>query len=190
MEAVPWCFGSFMLLGTLYLLVTSFFGGSADWAGGLADGVDNALEGVGIDLIPDAGADVGGSKGVGCGLIAAFAAGFGLVGMTTNLLGAGVIASILWSVPAGAVFGALYFGLMRFLQKQLASSSASGEELVGRRARVTINTPPGEVGQVSITVAGEWKTFPAVEVERKPLSREDNVEIVGFEGGRVFVKKL
>ncbi len=189
LNLIPWCFGSIMVFGVGYLLLTLAFGEVAEAAGGLLEGADGILEGFGIDLFPEStpGEDTG--KGLSCGLIAAFLAGFGVIGTLASLFGAGAGLSILVALVSGVLFGGLYFAFVGFLTRQEATTSSSVSDLIGSTARVTTRTPAGGTGEAFLEVRGQRKRYPIREVNGLPLARGDLVEVERFEGGTLFVAK-
>lgn len=188
-DTLLWCFGSLMIGGFAYLLLSLLVGEVSEAAEGLFENLDSLFEGIGLDLLPEIGAETPAGKGIGCSTIAAFITGFGITGFASSLLGAGVILSIILSFLAGGVFGALYIGAMSFLYKQQATSTIEASDFEGLSARVTINIPAGEIGQVALTVGGQQMTYPAVEVNRKQLFRDESVKVIRIEGGRLLVEK-
>ncbi len=185
---LTWCFGSIMILGVGYLILTLVFGEIADAAGGVLESVDGLLEGAGIDVLPEA-AEGTGAGGLSCGLIAAFFTGFGVVGTLSALLGAATGGSLLLAALSGLVFGGVYFALAALLVRQQATSALRQSDLIGAVARVTTRTPPGQVGEAFLELRSQRKRYAIREVESKELTRGDLVEVVRQEGGTLFVRK-
>jgi membrane protein implicated in regulation of membrane protease activity len=186
---LPWVFGGLMVLSGGFLIISLIVGEIAEGAGDALDGLDNLLEGAGIDLIPDNLQLGEEQKGIGCTSIAAFLTGFGAAGLVASLNHLGTVASILAALVFGLVAGGLYVVLMGFISRQQANTTIGITDFVGLKGRMTVGMSAGKVGQVALTVRGEMKTFPAVETTGEALNKGDAVEIVNLEGGRLYVKK-
>ncbi len=190
LNLIPWCFGSIMVLGVGYLLITLVFGEVAEAAGGLLEGVEGTLEGLGLELFPETAAGDETGKGISCGLIAAFLAGFGVLGTLASLFGAGAGISILAALVSGIFFGGLYFAFIGFLTRQEASTALKVSDLIGSTARVTTNTPAGQTGEAFLEVRSQRKRYPIRELHGQALARGDLVQVERLEGGTLFVVKL
>jgi membrane-bound ClpP family serine protease len=186
---IPWFFAAVMAIGVGYLLLSLIFGEVAEAGGGLLESLDGALEGVGVDIFPEAleGQD---GKGVGCGIIAAFLAGFGVVGLVADLQGAHLLVSIGLATAAGALFGGVFFAGMTFLVKQEVSGTLRTADLEGLTARVTIQTPPGKTGEAFVVVKNQRRRYPIREINNQALERDDLVKVVSSEGVYLYVEKL
>ncbi len=186
---IPWCFGSIMLFGVGYLLLTLIMGEIAEFGGGLLEGLDGILEGFGIDIFPESVSASGAEgKGISCGLIAAFLAGFGVTGVISSIAGLGVLASIALSLLSGILAGGLYFGLAFLLIGQEASTFSRNQDLIGQQARMTTNTAAGEMGEAMLEVRGTRKKYAVLGLDESPLQRGDVVEIERIEGATLYVR--
>jgi hypothetical protein len=192
-EFVPsmafWTFGAIALIGVVFLLLTFIFGELSEGLGGIFEGLDGAFEGLGLDFFPESVEIGDGSGGVGCGIVAAFMAGFGLIGLAVTMMGGGAGASLLAAVVSGVLAGGLYFGLMSFLIGQQSSSTIEVADFTGRMARVSTNVPRGDIGDGFLELRGQRNRYPLREVQGKALKRGDLVIVERFEGGILFVRK-
>jgi membrane protein implicated in regulation of membrane protease activity len=179
-------FLAIMLVGLLYLLLMIF--------GGLGDvfqlDIEGALEGTGLDsLLGLAGAaDSGEASGLGCGVIAAFLAGFGAVGLAGTVAGWNPFLLLAAAVAFGWVLGRAVVALLRFVYRQQSTDVFHNEDLIGTSARVTINSAPGKTGEVLVEL-GEVRKYPVQELSGAALQRGDTVEIVAVSGRFLQVKK-
>ncbi|MBZ0298004.1 MAG: YqiJ family protein [Anaerolineae bacterium] len=176
-----------MLTGLLYLLLMIFSG-----IGEVADfGIDGALESTGLDAVfgldLDAG-DTGEVSGLGCSVIAAFLAGFGVVGLVGSLLHWSLLLIILCAVAFGLLVGRLVVRILRFVYSQQSTEVYSAQDLVGSSGRVTINSGAGQTGEVLIE-SGQILKYPIKEVSGAELKRGDTVEVVAVQGRFLHVKK-
>lgn len=178
-------FGGMMVVGLLYLLLM-IFGGMSE---ALDFGVDGALESVGLDSVFGlAEVDAGEATGLGCSVLAAFLAGFGAVGLTGSVLN--------WS-PLVLMALALLFGwllargvavFMRFVFDQQSTEVYSIDTMIGKSARITIDSPAGKTGEAMIE-DGQVLKYPVKEINGQALKRGDIVEVVDINGRFLQVKK-
>jgi len=78
--------------------------------------------------------------------------GFGAIGAT---LGYGALASSLFGIAGGIIFGALVFYFGRFLYRQQSSSSVSEQDLIGRTAQVVVPIHANQIGQIACRIGEE-----------------------------------
>jgi len=188
---LPWIFGIVAVVGAGFLLLSEFVGEVAEVSGDIMEGLDGMLEGVGIDLIPDALWDheTGGIKGIGCSSIAAFMTGFGAVGLISSINDDPAFVSILWGLFAGVSLGVIYIGVTTFIARQQSNSIIQVSDIIGLKGSATIDSKAGEIGQVAVVIRGTMKAYPAVEENGAELHRNDPVTITKLQGGRLYVKK-
>lgn len=182
---MEWIFLSIMLVGLLYLLVM-IFGGTLNM---LDLEVDGLLAQIGLDAVfgldTDGGSD---ATGLGCGVIAAFLAGFGAVGLTGTAGGWNPLALLLGAVLFGWLLARAVTGLLRFVLAQQSTDVFHNETLIGLTGRVTIASAAGKVGEAMVE-QGEIRKYPIREINGAALHRNDIVEIVGISGRFLQVKK-
>lgn len=178
-------FGAMLVFGVGYLLLMII--------GGIGNATDFGIDGIFHDLHLDAlfalDADTTGEiTGIGCSVIAAFAAGFGAVGLTATRLGWNTIIALVISLMLGYL---LAFAVSRFMVFVMASQSTerfSSQDLIGFSARVTINTASGQTSEVMVE-EGQTLKYAAKEINGAELKRGDIVQIVDVEGTFLRVKK-
>ena len=165
---LPYIFGAITLAGVLYFIYSLFFGG---------DGVD--------------GGDIGDASSDGnftLMVAAAFAAGFGAVGLLGTLSGWALLTTLAFGLVFGLVIGRVVLSALRFVMRQQSTSVAHVDGLIGSSARVTIDTPEGVISEAM--VEGEYvQKYAIKEVNGAALHRGDVVEVVNAEGSVLFVKK-
>lgn len=178
-------FGIIMLVGLAYLLLMI--------AGGGGESLDLGMDGV-LESSPLGGLfglespDAGEAGGLGCGVIAAFLAGFGAVGLTGTLAGWNALVILGAALAFGLVLGRLVIGLLRFVIAQQGTRVFSSDDLIGLSGRVTIDSPAGKTGEV-ILEGEQVLKYPVKEVNDAPLKRGDIVEVVDIDGRFLRVKK-
>jgi hypothetical protein len=81
-----------------------------------------------------------------------FITGLGGLGAIAELRGAGLAVSVAVGLFGGCALASAVYGFARFLYRQQSSSHVTGEELLGRRAEVTVGIPVGGLGQARCLV--------------------------------------
>ena len=116
--------------------------------------------------------------------LAAFG-GFGLIGTT---MGFGSAISSLFGLFGGLVFGAIVYGFGKLLYDQMATSSVSNEDLVGKTAQVTVAILPHQVGQVMFVVGEERVEKLARSHNNTELKVGAIVRVESFAGDSLLVR--
>lgn len=173
-----------MVLGLLYLLLTIVTGAGI----GPAMEIDQALEGSPIGALMGLDGAGGEATGLGCGVIAAFLAGFGAVGLTTHALGLPPVVILIAAIGFGWVLARLVVGLLKLLYAQQYSDVHSDQTLIGLSGRVTIDVPAGKIGEAMIESGGVRK-YAIREISGVALERGDTVEVKEINGRILQVKK-
>ena len=194
MDLVPWIFASFMVTGSVYMLVSLIFGELSEF-GDIDTDLDLDLDAdldLDLDMDMDIDGDVqsGGGDGlqIGCASIAAFFASFGALGLAGSLAGVSLAGSLLGATVFGLLVGRLVIAAIAMLKRQESTRVQAEASLIGKNARVTINSPAGKVGEAMIE-AEQLLKFPIKEVNEAPLVRGDTVKVVDVRGGYLFVEK-
>lgn len=160
---LPYIFGAITLAGVLYFIYSLFFGGDLD-------GVD------------------GGDGEFTLMVAAAFAAGFGAVGLLGTLSGWALLTTLAVALVIGLVMGRAVLSVLRYVMRQQSTNVGHIDRLVGASARVTIEAPEGAISEAM--VEGEYiQKYAIKEVNGAALHRGDVVEIVNADGSVLYVKK-
>ena len=194
---VPWLFASVMLVGVIYMLVSLIFGELTEIGGDLDldmdmdfdmdMDMDMHLDAVHLDLHGDTSA-AGEGLHIGCAAVAAFLASFGAMGLVGTLSGVSLIGSLVGATVLGLLIGRLVVAAIAYLKKQESTRVSSEQELIGRVARITINSAAGKVGEAMIE-AEQLLKFPVKEINDAALHRGDKVNVVDINGGTLLVEK-
>ena len=128
-------------------------------------------------------------SGISLNVIAAFCAGFGAVGLTGSLLQWPVLLTVLVSLLVGVLFGQGVTRFLRFVMKQQSNNILTKDRLIGLNARMTINTPAGKVGEALVEEYERIK-YPVEHIRGEALSRNDIVQIIDVQGGKLLVDSL
>ncbi|MCC6804555.1 MAG: hypothetical protein IT319_16850 [Anaerolineae bacterium] len=171
-ELLPYIFGAITLAGVIYFIFSILTGGD--------NGIADALP-VDFDALGD------GDGNFGCLIVAAFLSVFGVVGLLGTLSGWNLLMTLVAAVAIGALVGRGIMAVLRLVMRQQTASIAP-ENLVGMIARVTIDTPAGKTGEAILDTTDVAK-FPVRETSGAELKRGDQVEVVDFNSGILYVKR-
>ncbi len=182
-------FGAILAFGVVFMLISIFLGGVGDADAGAADVDFGADVDIGADA--DVGADGGDSQAVGISLnvIAIFCVGFGAMGLAGSLAEWPMLLVLLLSVLFGLLLGRGFQVFMRFLLRREPDALHSADTLIGKRARITVDTPAGKLGEALI-IDGERIKYAVRHIEdAEPLEKGAIVSIVGINNGRLTVRR-
>lgn len=175
-DLVPYLYGAILTVGLIYLLFSIFAGDIAELSGD-------------VDLDISTDADAAETRGLGCSVIAAFMAGLGSMGLLGTLSNWGALFTLLAAVAFGLIFGRTTVAALRFVMRQQSNDLMTSDSLVGLMARVTIDTPPGKVGEALLEGESLVKYPVKATSDEVALQRGDYVEVMYVENGRLYVKK-
>ncbi len=116
-------------------------------------------------------------------VVAIFMVGFGAGGAIATHGTFGVVGSTLLGLATGVVFGVLGLTFMRALYSQQASSEIQTSEAIGRRGTVTIDIPQNGVGEVSLSLNGQYMTYSARSMSGVAIPRTHPVTVASTNGG-------
>ncbi|MBN8618034.1 MAG: hypothetical protein J0L63_03960 [Anaerolineae bacterium] len=181
---MEWIFLIVMAVGLIYLLmmILGVAGNNPDFD------VDSALKWAHVDGLFGSGGLDGEASGLGCGVIAAFLAGFGAVGLTGTAAGWNPVLLLVAAVVFGWLLGRGVTGLLKFVYAQQGTDIFDEQRLIGVEGRVTIDSPAGKMGEAMIEL-GEIRKYAIMEVSGMALHRGDTVEVRAVEGRVLRVKK-
>jgi len=160
-------------------------------AGGFLFGHDHDFDhGFDGDASHEAGVDSHGVIGIfSMRVIATFIMGFGAAGAVALYYGAGYpIASVI-GVAAGMVLAALMYGIMLLFIEQQASSVTPTDSLLGCTGTVTVPIDKDCMGEIGVSLGGEYHTFTARAQNCGPLGKGSAVRIVAVSGSILTVDK-
>lgn len=142
------------------------------------------------DISHEGGPDTGGVIGIfSTRVIFTFIMGFGAAGAIARHYGAdNLIASVI-GVASGMVLGALMYGVMLLFMEQQASSVISTDALLGCTGTVTVAIDREAVGEIGVSVGGEYRTYSARMKGADAVPKGHLVRIVGMTGSVVTVEE-
>jgi membrane protein implicated in regulation of membrane protease activity len=121
-------------------------------------------------------------------VIATFVMGFGAAGAIALHYGTGYPLASVIGVAAGMVLAALMYGIMLLFIEQQASSTTPTDSLLGCTGTVTVPIDQGGVGEIGVSLGGEYHTFTA-RAHAGPLGKGSAVRIVAVSGAILTVDK-
>jgi membrane-bound ClpP family serine protease len=122
-------------------------------------------------------------------IIAAFAAVFGAMGLLGTLSGWNVLVTLVVALIVGFVAGRGVFAVLRFVMRQQSEDNVEKiDDLIGKSARVTIDSPAGATGEAMVEANYVMK-YAVKEINGAALQRGDAVEVVDTAAGILYVKK-
>jgi len=141
------------------------------------------------DASHEAGVDSHGVIGIfSMRVIATFIMGFGAAGAIGLHYGTGYPAASLIGVAAGMVLAALMYGIMLLFIEQQASSITPTDSLVGSTGTVTVPIDKDSMGEIGVSLGGEYHTFSA-RADCGPLCKGSAVRVVAVSGSILTVDK-
>ncbi len=141
------------------------------------------------DASHEAGVDSHGVIGIfSMRVIATFIMGFGAAGAVALHYGAGYPIASLIGIAAGMVLAALMYGIMLLFIEQQASSVTPTDSLVGCTGTVTVPIDKDSMGEIGVSLGGEYHTFTA-RAHGGALGKGSAVRIVGVSGSVLTVDK-
>jgi membrane protein implicated in regulation of membrane protease activity len=158
-------------------------------AGGFLFGHDHDFDhGIDHDLSHEGGVDTHGIIGIfSLRVVFTFVMGFGAAGAIALHYGAGYpIASVI-GVAVGMVLAALMYGIMLLFIEQQASSVTPTDSLVGCTGTVTVPIDKDGIGEIGVSVGGEYRTYAARTQSPTPLAKGHSVRIVNANGSVLTV---
>jgi membrane-bound ClpP family serine protease len=140
------------------------------------------------DFSHDAGPDVHGVIGIfSTRVIFTFIMGFGAAGAIARCYGTDNLIASLIGVAAGIVLAALMYGIMLLFVEQQANSVIGSDALLGCTGTVTVPIDKDGIGEIGVSVSGEYRTYAARAQGSGPLQKGRTVRIVGMTGSVVMV---
>jgi len=120
-------------------------------------------------------------------VLATFAMGFGAAGAIAKEYGAGYGGASAWGVACGAGLAGLMYLVLGIFYKQQASSLFSTDSLIGSSGMVVVPIEQDSLGEVGISVLGQYNVYSARSKDGKPIPKGRTVRIVRAVGSHVIV---
>jgi len=170
-------FFALIAFGSMVLLVGSYIFGHDGDAGEVSHDGDGHHDG------DDATVSVFSLK-----VLSTFTLGFGIVGAAFRYHGFGYEVASLAGVGSGLVLAGLMYGMLALFYGQQSSSNITFEKLVGQMAVVTGAVNENNVGEVGLSVSGEYGTYLA-KSKVGEIGKGKTVKIVDRVAGFLIVEQ-
>ena len=135
------------------------------------------------DFSHDAGPDTHGIVGIfSTKVIFTFIMGFGAAGAIAQFYGIGYPFASLIGVAAGIVLATIMYGIILLFTEQQSNSVIAADSLLGCTGTVTVPIDKDGIGEIGVSVGGEYRTYPARLQGSNALSKGHAVRIVNAAG--------
>jgi membrane protein implicated in regulation of membrane protease activity len=159
-------------------------------AGAFLFGHDHDFGGVDHDFSHDVGPDTHGIVGIfSTKVIFTFIMGFGAAGAIASYYGTGYPVASLVGVVAGIVLATIMYGIILLFTEQQSNSLIGGDSLLGCAGTVTVPIDKDSIGEIGVSVAGEYRTYAARTQGAVTLPKGHSVRIVNAAGSVLTVDK-
>jgi len=115
--------------------------------------------------------------------------GFGAAGAIARYYGANNLVASLWGLGTGVALSFVMYQMMNLIYKQQASSLVATETTLGKIALVTTAIDANGIGEVSLTIEGQYKTYLAKSARGKAITKGSAVKIVSVIGSQLVVEE-
>lgn len=115
--------------------------------------------------------------------------GFGAAGAIASAYGLNHLAASLIGLGCGLVLGALMYFLLGVFYRQQASSLVATPAAVGCMGTVTVTIEAQSLGEVGLTVEGQYLTYSARSNDGSPIAKGQLVRVVRTMGSQLVVEK-
>lgn len=116
--------------------------------------------------------------------------GFGAAGAIASAYGMNHLGASLVGLGCGLVLAALMYFLLGVFYKQQASSLVATPAAVGCTGTVTVSIDAQRVGEVGLTVEGQYLTYSARSKDGSPIPKGQLVRVVQTLGSQLVVEKI
>jgi len=135
------------------------------------------------DFSHDAGPDTHGIVGIfSTKVIFTFIMGFGAAGAIAQFYGTGYPLASLIGVAAGIVLATIMYGIILLFTEQQSNSIIGADSLLGCAGTVTVPIDKDGIGEIGVSVGGEYRTYPARTQGPGLLPKGHAVRITGVSG--------
>ncbi len=115
--------------------------------------------------------------------------GFGAAGAIARYYGANNLVASLWGLGTGVALAFVMYQMMNLIYKQQASSLVATETTLGKTGLVTTAIDANGIGEVSLTIEGQYKTYLAKSARGKAIAKGSTIKIVSVVGSQLVVEE-
>ena len=114
------------------------------------------------DFSHECGPDIHGIVGIfSTKVIFTFIMGFGAAGAIASYYGTGYPIASLIGVAAGIVLATIMYGIILLFTEQQSNSVIAADALLGCTGTVTVPIDKDAIGEIGVSVGGEYRTYAA-----------------------------
>jgi len=140
------------------------------------------------DLSHDVGPDTHGIVGIfSTKVIFTFIMGFGAAGAIASYYDVAYPVASLVGVVAGIILATIMYGIILLFTEQQSNSIVGPESLLGCAGTVTVPIDKDGIGEIGVSVGGEYHTYAARAQGAAPLPKGHSVRIVNATGSVLTV---
>lgn len=116
--------------------------------------------------------------------------GFGAAGAIARYYGANNLVASLWGLGSGVMLAIVMYQMTKIIYKQQASSLVATETTIGTTGVVTTAIDANGIGEVSLTVAGQYRVYLAKAAKGKGINKGSTVKVVSVVGSQLVVEEF
>lgn len=116
--------------------------------------------------------------------------GFGAAGAIARYYGATNLIASLWGLGTGVALATVMYQMMKLVYKQQASSLIATDTALGRHGLVTTAIDAQAVGEVSLTLGGQYQTYLAKSSTGQAISKGSTIKVVSVVGSQLVVEEV
>jgi membrane-bound ClpP family serine protease len=123
-------------------------------------------------------------------MIGTLTMGFGAAGAIARYYGANNLVASLWGLGTGTALATVMYQMMKLIYKQQASSLVATETTIGKQGLVTTAIDADAIGEVSMTVGGQYQTYLAKSATGQAIAKGSTVKVISVVGSELVVEKV
>jgi membrane-bound ClpP family serine protease len=123
-------------------------------------------------------------------VIATLTMGFGAAGAIARFYGADYIIASLIGIGSGGIISFAMLQILQLIYKQQSSSLVETATAIGHFGTVTTEIPESKIGEVSLSVAGQYSSYTAKSATGKFISKGKTVKVVNVIGSQLVVEEV
>jgi membrane-bound ClpP family serine protease len=116
--------------------------------------------------------------------------GFGAAGAIARYYGANNLVASLWGLGTGTALATVMYQMMKLIYKQQASSLVATETAIGKQGLVTTAIDAEAIGEVSMTLGGQYQTYLAKSSTGQAIAKGSTVKVISVVGSELVVEKV
>ena len=116
--------------------------------------------------------------------------GFGAAGAIARQYGANYLVSSLWGLGSGIILSLLMYFILKLIYSQQASSLVQTFSAIGQTGTVSTSIEKDAVGEVDLSIGGQYVTYLAKSSTGKPIPKSRTVKVVNVVGSELIVQEI